>query len=80
VDSAFVDLNIDSQMLVLNELRGKRFDMDGRPVIEAEDVPMPDGRHAMFIDQIPMQRVLARWKEGNFEAMEREFAQAGGTA
>jgi hypothetical protein len=29
----------------------------------------------MFYDQTPMQRVLDRWKEGNFDAMEREFAQ-----
>lgn len=75
VDSAFVDLNIDSRMLVLSELRGARFDMDGRPVIDAEPIPMPDGSRGMFSDQTPMQRVLDRWKEGNFEAMEREFAQ-----
>lgn len=75
VESAFVDLNIDSRMLVLNELRGARFDMDGRPVLESEPVRMPDGKYGMFIDQTPMQRVLHRWKEGSFQAMEREFAQ-----
>jgi hypothetical protein len=75
VDSAFVYLNKDSRMLVRDELLGKRFEMDGRPVIDAERVPMPDGKYAMFFDQTPMQRVLARWIEGNFEAMEREFAQ-----
>jgi hypothetical protein len=75
VDSAFVALNKDSRMLVQDELLGKRFEMDGRPVLDAESVRMPDGKYATFYDQTPMQRVLARWKEGNFEAMEREFAQ-----
>jgi hypothetical protein len=75
VDAAFVDLNSDSRQLVRDELRGKRFEMDGRPVLEAESVPMPDGSYGTFIDQTPMQRVMGRWKEGNFEAMEREFAQ-----
>lgn len=75
VDSAFVALNKDSRMLVHDELLGKRFEMDGRPVIDAERVQVPDGKHGMFYDQVPMQRVLDRWKEGNFDAMEHEFAQ-----
>jgi hypothetical protein len=75
VASASVDLNIDSRTLVANELCGQRFDMDGRPILKADPVPMPDGSYGMFIDQIPMQRVLARWKEGDFKAMEHEFAE-----
>jgi hypothetical protein len=75
VGSASVFLNKDSRMLIDDELLGKRFPMDGQPVIDAEDVRMPAGTYARFYDQVPMQRVLARWKEGNFEAMEREFAQ-----
>ncbi|MGD1017137.1 MAG: hypothetical protein ABR863_11970 [Roseiarcus sp.] len=75
VDSAFVFLNKDSQMLLRDELLGKRFEMDGRPVLDTEEVRMADGTRGAFFDQTPMQRVLARWKEGNFEAMEHEFAQ-----
>ncbi len=75
VDSAFVDLNADSRTLVRDELRGRSVPVDGRPILEAERVRMPDGSYGMFLDQTPMQRVMTRWQEGNFEAMEREFAQ-----
>jgi hypothetical protein len=75
VDSAFVALNKDSSMLIHDEFIGKRFEMDGRPVLDAEYVRMPDGKTTMFYDQTPMQRVLDRWQEGNFDDMEREFAQ-----
>jgi hypothetical protein len=75
VASAFVDLNADSRILVRDEVRGRRIELDGRPILEAEPVRMPDGDYGMFIDQTPMQRVMTRWRQGNFEAMEREFAQ-----
>src|ERR1700685_2725941 len=50
VDSAFVALNNDSRIVVQDELVGKRFEMDGRPILDAEDVRMPDGKYAMFFD------------------------------
>jgi hypothetical protein len=75
VDSAFVDLNMDSRTLVLNEIRGMRFEMDGRPLLDAERVRMPDGRFGAYIDQTPMQRVLDRWNAGSFDEMEHEFAK-----
>src|SRR5258708_1198890 len=75
LDSAFVDLNADSRTLVRDELRGRPVPVDGRPVLEAEPVRMPDGCYGMFLDQTPMQGVMTRWQEANFEALEREFAQ-----
>jgi hypothetical protein len=75
IDSAFVALNKDSRMLIDDELIGKRFEMDGRPVLDTEIVRTVDGRNVAFFDQTPMQRVLARWKEGDFEAMEHELAR-----
>ncbi len=75
VDSAFVALNKDSRMLIGDELVGKRFEMDGRPVIDMETIRIANGRYGAYFDQTVMQRVLARWKDGDFGAMERELAQ-----
>ncbi len=75
VDSAFVSLNLDSRILIEGELSGRRFPMNGVPIVEAERVPMPDGTYGMFIDQTPSQRILNRWQEGAFDELEHEFAQ-----
>jgi len=76
IESSHVDLNATSASLLELELLGRKFPLDGRPVIEsAQPVPMPDGSYGVLIDQTPMQRVLDRWRSGNFDEMERDFAE-----
>lgn len=76
ISSAFIELNAESEALVTMELHGRTFPMDGRPVIDrAEPVQMPDGTFGMYIDNTPMQEVLDRWKAGDFEGMEKAFAE-----
>jgi len=76
IDSSSVDLNEYSDRLVMMELSGRSFPLDGRPVVaNAQPVRHPDGGYGMFIDQTPMQKVLNRWVSGDFVGMEEEFAK-----
>lgn len=76
VESAFIDLNAEAHNLVAMELKGYGFPLDGRPILEhAERIRDPRGGFGIYIDQTPMQRVLDRWKAGDFQGMEEAFAK-----
>lgn len=76
VDSAFIDLNAELHELVVLELEGFGFPLDGRPILEhAERIKDPRGGFGILVDQTPMQRVLERWTAGDFEGMEKSFAK-----
>ncbi|PRD44393.1 hypothetical protein C5748_07385 [Phyllobacterium phragmitis] len=76
IESAFIDLNADAHALVVMELKGATFPLDGRPVLErVEYIRDPRGGFGAYIDQTPMQRVMDRWQAGDFKGMEEAFAK-----
>lgn len=75
VDHSSVSLNVSAGLLLDHELRSGPLSMDGRPVLHAERVSMGDGKSGAYIDQIPSQRILDRWREGNFSELENELAK-----
>jgi hypothetical protein len=51
--------------------------MAGRPIVSnAKAARMPDGSTGLYVDQTPLQRIMDRWRVGDFDGMEREFAKA----
>tara|TARA_R110002020_G_scaffold224599_2_gene434394 strand:- start:13017 stop:14159 length:1143 start_codon:yes stop_codon:yes gene_type:complete len=76
IESAFIDLNAEAHSLVAHELHGYRFALGGLPILEnAERIQDRHGKTGLLIDQTPMQRVLDRWREGDFNGLEQAFAQ-----
>lgn len=68
-----VCLNEAHYNLIAGELYGHRVEMDGRPIVSnAKSARMPDGSTGFYVDQTPFQRVMDRWRAGDFEGMERE--------
>jgi len=71
-----VYLNQAHHRLVEAELLGHPIAMDGRPVVSnSKSAQMPDDSMGFYVDQTPFQRVMERWRAGDFEGMEREFAK-----
>ena len=76
ITSHSVFLNEDHHNLVAGELVGYHIEMDGRPILgNAKVAQLPDGSLGSYVDQTPFQRVMDRWRSGDFDGMEREFAK-----
>ncbi|CDZ60473.1 Putative paraquat-inducible protein B [Neorhizobium galegae bv. orientalis] len=76
IEGSSIALQASSYDVLRMELSGRPFRLDGRPVVDAEKVQMPDGSFGAYIDQTPMQAVLERWQAGDFDRMEQIFARA----
>lgn len=73
---AWVNLNEAHHSLVAAELLGNPFPMDGRPILSnGKSARMPDGSLGLYVDQTPFQGVMDRWRAGDFDGMEVEFAK-----
>lgn len=68
--------NVPHRDLLLSELAGGAFKMDGRPVVRAETRQASDGDVGVHVEEAPEQVALHRWQEHEFEAVEREAAKA----
>lgn len=75
ITSYSVFLNAAHQDLIESELTGHHVEVAGRPhVSNAKVATMPDGSRGLYVDQTPFQAVMDRWRTGDFEGMERTFA------
>jgi hypothetical protein len=73
---AWVNLNEAHHSLVAAELLGHPVPMDGRPIVSnGRSARMPDGSLGLYVDQTPFQGVMDRWRAGDFDGMELEFAK-----
>ncbi len=71
-----VYLNEAHHSLLAAELLGHPVTMDGRPIVSnGKSAKMPDGSLGIYVDQTPFQGVMDRWRAGDFDGMEREFAK-----
>jgi hypothetical protein len=76
ITSYAIYLNTAHHELIASELDGHHaVDMSGRPIVHGRSARMPDGSVGTLIDQTPLQAVMARWCEGDFDEMEKEFAK-----
>jgi hypothetical protein len=76
ISSHSVFLSEAHYSLVAGELLGHRIEMAGRPIVSnAKSARMPDGSTGLYVDQTPFQAVMDRWRAGDFDGMEREFAK-----
>lgn len=58
-------------------LHHKVVDMDtGRPIVAGGKYTESDGQKGLIFQQSPEEKALARWQEGKFEELEREYAKA----
>jgi hypothetical protein len=68
--------NVYHQELVLGELAGAKFTMDGRPVIGSGDFAQtPDGSIGVHVDEFAEAAALRRWINHDFLAIERRAAK-----
>ena len=74
IDCAFLCHHEHWEWIVEHEFFNHPVIPDGRPLPEGMVRVPSDGGHGIFIDQTPLQRVLDRWRSGDFDANERKFA------
>lgn len=76
ITSHSVFLSAAHQDLIDAEIAGQPIEMAGRPhVSNAKVATMQDGSRGLYVDQTPFQAVMDRWRSGDFDGMEREFAK-----
>src|SRR5205823_4257349 len=62
--------NIPHRLLVLQNLAGHSFEMDGRPVIGGTPVVTEEGERGFWADD-QQERILFAWRGGDFSAMDK---------
>jgi hypothetical protein len=73
--------NIYHGTLALGDFLGHAVEMSGVPVIGGgQEIHAEDGRTGVFLDEPPEAAAFRRWKKGDFQGVERDFAQAWRTA
>jgi hypothetical protein len=73
--------NIYHGTLALGDLLGHAVEMSGVPVVGGGyEFRAQDGRTGIFFDEPPEAVAFRRWAKGDFQGVERDFAQAWRTA
>lgn len=67
-------VNIDWNILCAANLGGVRVEMDGRSVVDAKVVSLPDGTRGVLLEPGEFNLAFMRWAEGRFTPGEVEFA------
>jgi hypothetical protein len=69
--------NVHHRSLMSAELQGQAIEMGGRVMVAGGEYRRaPDGSIGMHIEEFPEATMLLRWKEGEFDELEREVAKA----
>jgi hypothetical protein len=67
--------NVLHHTICLTELHGRRFPMDGRPVLGGGRPVRLQGEVGVYYEESPEMKAYSRWQQGKFLEVERDFAR-----